>query len=81
MISKIKLPVEYKPDIIIGIKTGGALIANYIAKRLGVKEIDYIKIKKYKAGDITQIIRCGLSPKYGDKSTIISEYPKKMSFS
>ena len=38
MISKIKLPVEYKPDIIIGIKTGGALIANYIAKKLGVKE-------------------------------------------
>ena len=80
MMNKIKFPEDYKPDIIIGIKSGGALIANYIAKKLGVKEIDYIKIKKYKAGDIAQIIKCGLSTKYGDKATIISEYPQKCLF-
>ena len=39
--------VKEKPDIVIGIKSGGALIANYVAKCLNVLDVDYMHIAHY----------------------------------
>lgn len=37
----------YKADIVIGIKSGGAFIANYIALYIPVEEVDYIRVSHY----------------------------------
>ncbi|MBM3199996.1 phosphoribosyltransferase [Candidatus Woesearchaeota archaeon] len=39
--------MKYAPDLIIGIKSGGAFIANYVAKCLEVTEVDYMHIAHY----------------------------------
>ncbi|MBT5023111.1 hypothetical protein HOK51_04355 [Candidatus Woesearchaeota archaeon] len=37
----------YKPDVVIGIKSGGALIAKYVGDCLGVECVDYMKVSHY----------------------------------
>lgn len=46
IINNIKIQNKY--DIVIGIKSGGAYIANYVAKINDIPNVGYIKIKKIK---------------------------------
>ena len=40
--------LEYAPDVVVGIKSGGAFIANYVAKCLGVEEVCYVQVEYYR---------------------------------
>jgi hypoxanthine phosphoribosyltransferase len=46
IIKNIKIQNKY--DIVIGIKSGGAYISNYVAKINDIPNVGYIKIKKIK---------------------------------
>lgn len=37
----------FVPDLIVGIKSGGAFIANFMAKCLGVRDVRYLQVKYY----------------------------------
>jgi len=39
--------MDYKPDLVIGIKSGGAFIANYVGQCLDMEDIHYMKISHY----------------------------------
>jgi len=42
-----QIELGYSPEIVIGIKSGGALIANYVAQCLDVKTVGYMKVSHY----------------------------------
>lgn len=37
----------YAPDVIVGIESGGAFIANFVAKCLGVQDVSYVRVESY----------------------------------
>lgn len=37
----------YQPDVVVGVKSGGAFIANYVAQQLGIEEVGYMKASHY----------------------------------
>lgn len=41
------IQLGYHPDVVVGIKSGGAFIANYVAQSLGVDEVGYMKASHY----------------------------------
>ncbi len=41
------IQLGYTPEVIIGIKSGGALIARYVAQCLGVSMVGYMKVSHY----------------------------------
>lgn len=72
MIQKVCTVIKedsYAPSLVIGIKSGGAFIANYVAMCLEVNDIDYIRISHYSeksrsvARSLTQV----------NKNAVISE--------
>lgn len=38
---------DFRPDLIVGIKSGGAFIANFVARRLGVGNVRYVRVERY----------------------------------
>lgn len=38
---------KYAADVVMGIKSGGAFIANYVAHYLGIEGVDYIRVSHY----------------------------------
>ncbi|MBS3169005.1 hypothetical protein J4210_00845 [Candidatus Woesearchaeota archaeon] len=56
-IEMIKLG-NYQPDVVVGIKSGGAFIANYVASCLGVGIVGYMKASHYsdKSGSIATTV-------------------------
>ncbi len=42
-----QIELGYNPEVVIGIKSGGALIANYIAQCLAVNTVGYMKVSHY----------------------------------
>lgn len=65
---------NYNPDLIIGVKSGGAFIANYVAKCLKIEEIDYMHISHYSAKS-RSVVKSSITSY--DKPAIIKEEPKK----
>lgn len=41
------MQLGYQPDVVVGVKSGGAFIANYVAHCLGVSEVGYMKASHY----------------------------------
>lgn len=37
----------FRPDVILGVKSGGAFIANYVARCLETKQVEYINVDRY----------------------------------
>lgn len=68
------LQSKYSPDLIIGVKSGGAFIANYVAKCLDVKDVDYMRISHY--SDKSRSVVKSAVTSY-DQPAIIKEEPKK----
>ena len=64
----------YQPDIVIGIKSGGAFIANYVAQCLNVPEVDYMHISHY-SGNSRSVVKSTVTSM--DKQAVIKEEPKK----
>ncbi len=73
MIEKNCADIDYKPDLIIGIKSGGAFIANYVAKCLDVSEVDYMHIVHY-SDNSRSIVKSTLTSAL--KKAVIKEEPK-----
>lgn len=65
--------IDYKPDLILGIKSGGAFIANYVAKCLDVSEVDYMHISHY-SDKSRSIVKSSLTSSM--KKAVIKEEPK-----
>jgi hypoxanthine phosphoribosyltransferase len=38
---------DFRPDAIIGIRSGGAFIANYVGRCLGVRDVGYVRVDRY----------------------------------
>jgi len=66
---------NYNPDLIIGIKSGGAFIANYVAKCLDVSEVDYMHISHYSANS-RSVVKSAVTSSM--KQAIIKEEPKSV---
>ena len=47
-----RIPEDQKFDIVVGIKSGGAFIANFVSRCVGNLPVDYMKIQKY--GQVTE---------------------------
>lgn len=41
------IQLGYNPDVVVGVKSGGAFIANYVAQCLGVRDVGYMKASHY----------------------------------
>jgi hypoxanthine phosphoribosyltransferase len=41
------LAADFRPDVIVGIKSGGAFIANFVAQQLGVRQVGYVRVERY----------------------------------
>lgn len=65
--------MEYEPDIVIGIKSGGAFIADYVAKCLNIPTIDYMHISHY-SDNSRSVVKSTLTSL--NKKAIIKEGPK-----
>ena len=37
----------FKPDVVVGVKSGGAFIANYVARCLDISQVEYIYMDRY----------------------------------
>lgn len=73
MIEKNCATVDYEPDIIIGVKSGGAFIANYVARCLDVSEVDYMHIAHY-SDNSRSVVKSTLTSAL--KNAVIKEEPK-----
>lgn len=73
MIEKNCATIDYKPDLVIGIKSGGAFIANYVAKCLEVSEVDYMHVAHY-SDNSRSIVKSTLTSAL--KKAVIKEEPK-----
>lgn len=73
MIEKNCATIDYEPDLIMGIKSGGAFIANYVAKCLDVSEVDYMHIAHY-SDNSRSIVKSALTSAL--KKAVIKEEPK-----
>lgn len=69
-----KIVPEYKPEMVIGVKSGGAFIANYVAKCLNIEDVDYVHISHY--SDRSRSVVKSAVTSY-DQPAIIKEEPKK----
>ncbi|MCG2718743.1 MAG: phosphoribosyltransferase [Nanoarchaeota archaeon] len=63
--------MQYIPDAVIGIKSGGALIANYVAKAIQVDKVDYMYISHYSAKS-QSVVKSTLTA-YRNSATIMEE--------
>lgn len=73
MIEKSCATIGYEPDLIIGIKSGGAFIANYVAKCLNASEVDYMHIAHY-SDNSRSVVKSTLTSAL--KKAVIKEEPK-----
>jgi hypoxanthine phosphoribosyltransferase len=73
MIEKNCATIDYEPDLVIGIKSGGAFIANYVAKCLDVSEVDYMHVAHY-SDNSRSIVKSTLTSAL--KKAVIKEEPK-----
>jgi hypoxanthine phosphoribosyltransferase len=72
-----ELPDGYKPEAIVGIKSGGAFIANYLGHRLGVSDVSYIGITNYNNKSLYERLETVLYRDYkNDKKCKITEIPQ-----
>lgn len=63
---------NYQPDAIIGIKSGGAFIANYVAQCLQVPTVDYMRVTHYSANS-QSIVKATLENM--NKQAVVREEP------
>ncbi|MDP2907186.1 MAG: phosphoribosyltransferase family protein [Nanoarchaeota archaeon] len=73
MIEKNCATIDYEPDLVIGIKSGGAFISNYVAKCLEVSEVDYMHVAHY-SDNSRSIVKSTLTSAL--KKAVIKEEPK-----
>lgn len=77
IIDQYPLPEGYRPDAVIGIKSGGAFIANYLSRRLKVQEVGYIGVTNYNGKSLFERFETVLFKDYkNDKKCRITEFPK-----
>lgn len=75
-----RIPEGERFDLVVGIKSGGALVANFIASLLGRLPVQYIKISKYGKA-LTNIDRMKVYFQPAKKNTAeLSEIPDKHHF-
>jgi hypoxanthine phosphoribosyltransferase len=73
MIEKVCSSIDYSPELVIGIKSGGAFIANYVAKCLQVSDVDYMYVSHY-SDKSRSIVKSSITSAY--KQAIVKEEPK-----
>lgn len=63
----------FEPDLVIGIKSGGAFIADYVAKYSHISEVDYMKISHYSSNS-RSVVKSTINSY--NKKAVIKEEPK-----